>query len=116
MDLAEIYLKAADIIRTNGHYKGAYYASGESEVGIQRRAAECPVCTVGALSLAVTGDPVPYCTEVDPVVVQFASRMLGRPVNAEAAVVSIARWNDADDRTPADVIAAFEQAAREAAA
>lgn len=116
MDLAEIYLKAADIIRTNGHYKGAYWGRTETEVGIEPSAAECPVCTVGALCVAVAGDPVPSCDEVDPVIVNFASRLFGRPANAEAAVVSLARWNDADDRTPADVIAAFEQAAREVAA
>ncbi|WP_217235404.1 hypothetical protein [Streptomyces sp. AC555_RSS877] len=114
MTLAEIYLKAAEVIRANGHYKGAYWGRPESGVGVELAAAECPVCTVGALCVATIGDPVPSSDEADPVIVHFASRMFG-PTNEAAAVVSIARWNDADDRTPADVIAAFEQAAREVA-
>lgn len=114
MNRAETYLKAAEVIRINGHNKGHYFNIPESGVGIQLGAAESPVCTVGALCVAVIGFPVPTCDEVDPVIVDFASRMFG-PVGAGAAVGLIAEWNDAPERTPADVIAAFEQAAREAA-
>ena len=115
MTHTETYLKAAEVIRANGHYKGAYFEpSPESGVGIEFGAAESPVCTVGALCVAVIGFPVPTCDEVDPVIVDFASRMFG-PVNEAAAVVRIAAWNDDPERTPEDVIAAFEQAAREAA-
>jgi hypothetical protein len=111
---SEIYLKAAEVIRSNGHYKGAYWGRPESEVGIVRTAAESPVCTVGALCVAVLGDPTPSSPQVDPVIVHFASRLFG-PISEEAAVVRLAAWNDAEERTPAEVIAAFEQAAREAA-
>lgn len=114
MELAETYRKAAEVIRANGHNKGAYFTRPESEVGIELSAAESPVCTVGALCVAVIGFPVPTCDEVDPVIVDFASRMFG-PVNEAAAVVRLAAWNDDPERTPEDVIAAFEQAAREAA-
>jgi hypothetical protein len=109
--IAKIYLKAAEVIRTNGHYKGAYWGRPEAGVGIVLAASECPVCTVGALSVAVTGSPVPVADEVDPVIVEFASRMFG-PVNAAAAVVRVAAWNDAEERTADDVIAALEQAAK----
>lgn len=113
-ELAEIYLKAADVIRTNGHYKGAYWGRPETGVGIELAASECPVCVVGALSLAVTGNPTPTHAEADPIIVDFASRMFG-PVNEAAAVTRIAEWNDAEERTAADVIARLEQAAREVA-
>lgn len=113
-NLAEIYLKAAEVIRANGHYKGAYWGRPESEVGVELTAAECPVCTVGALSVVTSGHPVPAIDEADGVIVHFASRLAG-PVNAAAAVVAISTWNDAPERTAADVIAAFEQAAREVA-
>lgn len=115
MSFAEIYLKAADVIRINGHYKGAYWGRPESEVGIVLTAAESPVWAAGALCVATIGHPVPYCDAVDPVLVDFASRMFGESSEA-AAVADISRWNDSPDRTPADVIAAFEQAAREVAA
>lgn len=114
MKLAEIYLKAAEVIRTNGHYKGAYWGRPDTGVGIELAAPECPVCTVGALSVATTGSPVPTVDEVDPIIVDFASRMFG-PVNEAAAVVRIAEWNDAEERTAADVIDLFERFAREVA-
>lgn len=113
MQLSEIYLKAANVIRTNGHHKGAYCAIPASGFDFAPASYERPVCAVGALSVAVTGRPVPVADEVDPIIVDFASRMFG-PVNEAAAVVRIAAWNDDDNRTPTDVIAAFEQAAREA--
>lgn len=111
-ELSEIYLKAAAVIRTNGHYKGAYWGRPECGVGVELTAAECPVCAVGALSVATSGNPVPSSDEVDEAAVHFASRLAG-PVNEAAAVLAIARWNDDPGRTAADVIAAFEQAARE---
>ncbi|MGW7087612.1 DUF6197 family protein [Streptomyces sp. NPDC054871] len=114
-NLAVVYQQAADVIRANGHYKGAYWGRPETGVGIEYAASECPVCAVGALSVAVTGSPVPQADEVDPVIIAFASRMFG-PVNAEAAVVRLAAWNDAPERTPDDVIAALENAAKPVAA
>lgn len=115
MELAEIYRKAADVIRSNGHYKGAYWGRPETGVGVELSAAECPVCTVGALSIVTTGFPTPLHDEADTVIVDLASRMFG-PVNEAAAVVRIAEWNDVEERTADDVIELFEQAAREVAA
>lgn len=114
-EFATVYLKAAEVIRTNGHYKGAYWGRPETGVGIEYAASECPVCAVGALSVAITGSPVPSVDEVDTVVVAFASRMFG-PVNEAAAVVRIAEWNDAEERTATDVITALENAAKAVAA
>lgn len=114
MTLAEIYLKAAEIVRTNGLYKGAYWGRPETGVGVELTAAECPVCTVGALSVATVGHPTPLVDEADAVIVDLASRMFG-PVNEAAAVARIAEWNDAEERTAADVIELFERTAREVA-
>ncbi|MGW3196242.1 DUF6197 family protein [Streptomyces sp. NPDC001118] len=114
MKLAEIYLKAADVIRTNGHYKGAFYGYGESGVGITLTPAESPVCTAGALSMAVEGNPVPSRDDFNEVVIDFARRTR-IAVDPTWPTIAVGDWNDAPERTADDVIAAFEQAAREVA-
>lgn len=118
MTLAETYLKAAQVIRTNGHNKGDYFAYPEAGVGVCPSRTGSPVCAVGALTLVVTGDPVPETgalgDEVDALVADFAVRTIGRH-DRNDPIFAVATWNDAPERTPADVIAAFEQAAREVA-
>jgi hypothetical protein len=117
--LAEIYLKAAEVIRTNGHYKGAYFEpSPESGVGITPAPAECPVCIAGAVSMVFFDWPVPGGYEDDERA-QFdaATRRLADVIGIEGdpalePVGRLAGWNDTDDRTAADVIAALEQAAK----
>ncbi|MEU1273070.1 hypothetical protein [Streptomyces sp. NPDC005799] len=114
MNFSEIYLKAAGVIRANGHYKGAYYGVGESGVGIILTAAESPVCTAGALSIAISGQPVPTSDDFDEVAEDFARRT-HLAFDPAWPTIAIGDWNDAPERTPADVIAALEQAAREVA-
>ncbi|MEU0818866.1 DUF6197 family protein [Streptomyces mirabilis] len=114
MTLSEIYLKAAEVIRTNGHYKGAYYGWGESGVGITLAPAECPVCTAGALSVAISGQPVPTSDEFDVVALDFARRTR-LPFDLNWPTIAIGDWNDDPERTAADVIAALELAAKAAA-
>jgi hypothetical protein len=102
---AAVLDRAADIIERNGHCKGFYY-----DASVDLSPAECPVCPLGALALAM-GATNPK-----------TDRAFGSP--AEIAleryldIVSVADWNDAPDRTPAEVIAALRgaaQAEREAA-
>lgn len=123
MKLAEIYLKAADIIRTNGHYKGAYFEpSPESAVGILPTPAECRVCIAGALSIAISGNPTPdrdggsERKQYDVIAGRLADLMHIEGDPLLEPVGRLAGWNDADDRTADDVISALEQAAREVAA
>jgi hypothetical protein len=122
--LSEIYLKAAEVIDANGHTKGDFYSIPEMGVGIERTRSEWPVCAAGALSVAIFGDPVPPCegdegrAEFDAVVARLNARIEDFHLHGfegEPPVLRLAGWNDADERTPADVIAAFEQAAREVA-
>lgn len=118
MKRSEIYLKAANVIRVNGHNKGDYFAYPEAGVGVCPSRTDSPVCAVGALTLVVTGDPVPETgalgDEVDELVADFAARAIGRH-DRNDPIFAVAVWNDRPERTPADVIAAFEQAAREVA-
>lgn len=122
MTLAEIYLKAADVIRTNGHYKGAYFEpSPESGVGVTPSPSECAVCIAGALSIAISGDPTPdRDANPDREHYDVIAGRLADLIHAEgdpllAPVGRLAGWNDMPERTTDDVIAALEQAAREVA-
>jgi hypothetical protein len=121
-NLAEIYLKAAQVIESNGHAKGDFYNIPESSYGISLGRCEWPVCALGALSIAVFGDPYPPRENQDghTEFAAIAARLNARiDFNAEPQVepmVRIANWNDAEERTAADVIAVFERTAREVAA
>ncbi|MFE4857286.1 hypothetical protein [Streptomyces sp. NPDC056670] len=92
--LAAVYEKAADVIRINGHCKNWWYDS-------DRR-----VCTLGALSMAVTGQPQPP-EELDGLLAEAVTDLSTRIVSAtvdENPVERIADWNDDDARTPAEVV------------
>ncbi|MGW2223889.1 DUF6197 family protein [Streptomyces formicae] len=116
-DLSAVYQQAADVIRTNGHYQGAFWGRRESEVGIVRAASEGPVCIAGALSIALSGYPVPALDEgperqrYDKIATRLAD-LIGIDARFDEPVSRLARWNDSSERTPADVIAALENAAK----
>ncbi|MER7788601.1 hypothetical protein [Streptomyces sp. NPDC097640] len=116
---AAVYLKAADIVRSNGHNKGAYFTRPETGVGIDLAPSECPVCIAGAVSLAMFGWPVPSGEEGRREEFDATTRRLVELMDVEGdpllePVGRLAAWNDMPERTVEDVIAALEQAAREA--
>jgi hypothetical protein len=122
--LSEIYQKAAKVIEANGHAKGDFYNVPESSVGIEFGRCEWPVCAAGALSVVIFGDPVPPReghegrAEFEAVVARLNARIEDFHLygfEGEPPVLRLAGWNDADDRTPADVIAVFERTAKEVA-
>lgn len=114
MNLADAYVKAADIIRTNGHAQGWFYLPPETDPDLP--AVDCPVCVAGALSIALYGHPTPPARgEVDDLEMA-AARLLESlditPHPEDIAVLRLATWNDSDQQTADDVIAALESAAR----
>lgn len=122
IDLAAVYMKAADIIRANGHSKGEFFTRPESGVGIELSARECPPCIAGAISIVLTDWPVPMADDesdlddYNTAVLQLTELLdLERDPLLEPAGRLVA-WNDADERTQDDVIAALENAAKAVAA
>ncbi|WP_438479133.1 DUF6197 family protein [Streptomyces asiaticus] len=115
IDFAGTYRLAANVIRTNGHNKGDYYRIPETGVGVQLTPAECPVCAVGAISIALTGAPKPDRWDV-PLVEAAVRRFMQHLIPGYKRALAIwdlgVLWNDKPERTAADVIAAFEAAAR----
>lgn len=121
MTLSEIYLKAAKVIESNGHAKGDFYSVPESGVGIEKSRSEYPVCAAGALSVVIFDDPVPPCegedgrAEFEAVVARLNARIEDFHLysfHGEPPVLRLTGWNDAAERTAADVIAAFERTAK----
>ena len=82
-------LRAAEIIRERGLYKGDYGTPGE------------PRCVLGALREAA-GDETGFATE------EAASCLMSH-LGREALCPSL--WNDAPERTADDVVAALQAAA-----
>lgn len=105
-DLIPVFRRAAEVVNTRGLNQGSYYA------GENARAAAtptCPVDAVGALSVAVTGHPVP-AEDIDPLlrnaINAFASKVYATTSDPDP-VERIASWSDAIGRGPAEVRAAF---------
>ncbi|MGW6741727.1 DUF6197 family protein [Streptomyces sp. NPDC055025] len=99
--LAPLFRSAAAELRTRGHHQGHY---------------TCPtgeVCTVGALSAAATGNPVPAGT-IDArtwAAIEYLSPRIDSAIVDEDPIERIADWNDRTSTTPADVLTALEAAA-----
>lgn len=116
--LADIYTKAADHIERVGWYQGDLYDHVQAK-GTPRE--ECRVCTIGALNVALYGKPS-YPVEAlrSENGAQDVESFFARRLGLAAAGLSIADWNDDDDRTVAQVTTALrkvaEAARKEAAA
>lgn len=105
-----VFAEAAETIVKNGHFKGDYYditAVAETPQG-------SPVCLIGALSVVLHDDPVPPLEpEDEPSELEaYASRVtdhLGLRVNdmRNGAQVAVSDWNDAEERTVSEVVAAL---------
>jgi hypothetical protein len=104
-NLALLFRKAAEVIEERGHAKDAF----ESETGA--------VCAVGALRIAAGYGAEPPLGEGDifasePLAaVKFLSPRIYSNTTDEDPVERIADWNDAWDRTEAEVIEALRDAA-----
>jgi hypothetical protein len=104
--LAAVYEKAADVVRINGHCKNWFYDS------------DLRVCTLGALSMAVTGEPQPP-ERLDGLLAEAVADLSPRIVSATVdkdPIERIADWNDAAVRTPAEVVDTLLLAAKAVAA
>ncbi|MFK0182490.1 hypothetical protein ACIQVR_41810 [Streptomyces xanthochromogenes] len=113
--LAAVYEKAADVIRLNHHHKGAFY---DGMATLTRERSQVAVCSLGALSLVLTGSPQPPADfdDCDPTyqdAVWFLSWRIQSAVVSEDPEERIADWNDQSERTEEEVAAAFESAARD---
>lgn len=110
--LATVYERAAGLIRNGGLNKGSF-------VTYQGPAGTLPVLDpLGAISQAITGKPLPpdafdQCDDLYQEAVWFLSCRISSPVVDDDPEERIADWGDHDDRTAAQVVAAFESAARE---
>lgn len=120
MKNSEIYLKAAEVIETNGHYKGDFVGRQEGSVGVSPSRTDSPVCAAGALALVMFGDPFPPDgdDQYDAIVADFNARVPDFHLygfHGEPAVLRLADWNDDHAVTATDVIDLFKRTAREVA-
>jgi hypothetical protein len=108
-DTGETLAKAADYIDEHGHHKGAFYHRGA-------------VCARGAIN-AVLYDDADECGEFEGEATMVAQALADHigivstlDTGSETFVVpAIARWNDAPERTAAEVMAAMRECAAELA-
>ncbi|MFD9259072.1 hypothetical protein [Streptomyces sp. NPDC059538] len=112
---AAVLTDAAEILRRNGHNKGTYF-----ELRADLPAIERPVCALGAILIATEGAPYPTNPGMFSEDAFEAAKVLARSIHSTVVdddpVERIADWNDAEDRTPGEVMQAMTRAAEEWAA
>jgi hypothetical protein len=99
-----------EIIERDGWNQGRYYSGmGDPENTLKdelRLAREAPVCAMGALRRALTGD-ASSLRKNDRELLTQARQLL----RAEAGTINIPSWNDHPERTVEDVLLTFKRAA-----
>lgn len=114
LELIEVFRKAAGVLRTNGHFQSEYYDNTNPD----RPPANCPVCPVGALSIVLTGHPVPPNDAAAPAKDSSTPRLLALAlwtlsqgifsnVVDEDPIERIADWADEAGRTAGEVASTF---------
>lgn len=103
--VAEQLTRSADVIDRNGHTKDHFF--NRDWTGTP---ATAPVCTAGAILVAVTGDPIDLSPEALPVLRAVSASLPGEPPagsdgELDDLVEHIAWWNDSPKRTGAEVSA-----------
>ncbi|MCP3817791.1 hypothetical protein NLX86_06475 [Streptomyces sp. A3M-1-3] len=128
--IAEVFRRAAEVVQTNGLNQGGFcdisvpFFSGAAFAGGR------PVCTVGAMRVAVGLSPIPVnwdeplgdadpLSDAHPLVseaVAFLSERVHSPIVDEDIVERVADWNDREGRTADEVAAELLSAAEAVAA
>lgn len=107
-ETADILDEAANVIKRNGLHKGDMYAP----VGL-KPASQCPVCTYGALAVAIHGTPLLNLNrelrELKPAADALALHL---GFGTELTEFAIPGWNDDMERTAEQVITALRGAAQ----
>lgn len=93
----QILTEAADIIERNGWVQGRFYDYRQFRAGTPR--VDCSVCLVGAINIAMWGDPVHPLRVGRP---EFYWQIMDA-LEVQAGTESVDDWNDAGDRTAEEV-------------
>lgn len=96
---------AAQEIETRGLWKGWY--SGPTNVG--HSTTHGPLCALGAIHFAATGDPMPGHGGIAYTV----ANEFGAWLRVRVGVEMVADWSDADGRTAAEVAAQMRACAED---
>ena len=112
IELAPVFRRAAEVIRSNGHYTGDYFSSAAA---LFLPKSESPVCTIGALRIATVGSPETG-NELTDRAVAFLSPRIASNIVDDDPVERVAGWNDAPERTQDEVVEALLAAAEAVAA
>ncbi len=121
IDVAAILTRAAVIAERNGFNQGSFVATRIAADGTvlptsPEQARYLPVCAVGAIRVATSGQPDLDCPAARAAVRWLSSRLPGEPptdpeTGQDDHVEHVAGWNDAAERTAAEVVSRLRTAA-----
>lgn len=101
----QVFRAAADVIRENGLCKG-WMVDARVHPGL----AKCPMSTDGSVRFVVSGKPTTLTDEAVAATDWF-DEFMHTTLPGYSRYGDYVGWNDAEERTEAEVIAALEQAA-----
>lgn len=108
-ETADILDRAAEVIERNGWHQGDYFNRDQEGAGINP--ADCAVCTRGAINIVATGGNPVNDYDVNGVAAAEALDLFLWDTFEAEGRYGIAPWNDAPERTAAEVIAVLREAA-----
>lgn len=115
--LADVLDKAITVIGTNSWHRGYLYDEDQYwEQGTPP--ANCPVCALGAINIAISGRPmlgISGTLRLEDAVALADAAAIAVAVHLKVGTTprALARWNDEEKRVVADVVQAFRDTAAE---
>jgi hypothetical protein len=111
-----IITRAAAIIERNGLNQGGFVEAAPADSDVPRNLAYRRVCAAGAIRLATSGNPEEDCPAARAAIRLLSELLPGdAPTDDQtgdvAYVEHVARWNDAEGRTTAEVASVLRQLA-----
>lgn len=110
LSTADIFRRAAQVIKTNGWHQGWFYDEEQWKApgGIST---ECRVCLMGALNMALGRRPDASTYPSSGFAARLGQQLGLTPLPLEGMVGAVIQWNDMAGREVNEVLEALESAA-----
>jgi hypothetical protein len=107
LTIADVLNRAADLLEKPGAWTQGWFARDAigNKTPVDSRSATC-FCVMGALQRAANA------THSDDVIIAAREILIANGARAKGPLGRIANWNDAPERTQAEVVAKLREAAR----
>jgi hypothetical protein len=111
LSVADVLDRAAEVLSRPGAWtRGGYFRSRELQTSVDRDRADC-FCVVGAMTISAGRKAYPAQIEGGDVGKAFIAALPPGAIEGTGGEYGIFVWNDAPERTQAEVVATLREAA-----